>query len=360
MCASNVKRACWISIKASLPVVAKFSMPLSDSKIRLALLTGGDSSERPVALSSAKSVFGALSPEKFDVTVFDVAQPTTHKEQSLYDFPVTVQPVVWAELAATLQNFDVALPVLHGGWGEDGTLQSLLEVAGVPYTGSAAHACVIAMDKQVGKAVARELGIPVAEGVTVRSVAELDTLSFAGPCVVKPLGGGSSVGVTLLRNRVGNEMGDVKDAVETALLDGSGALIEQFVAGAEITCSVLGEGDTAEALPVLEIVPQSAGGFYDYEAKYSEGGSLHLHPPRLPEATVATASHYALKIYRALNCRGVARADFIVDNSGTPYFLEINVLPGMTEMSLVPDAARVRGLEFAQLLEFLIQSALKK
>ena len=331
-----------------------------DSKIRLALLTGGDSSERPVALSSAKSVFGALSPKKFAVTVFDVAKSATHAAQSNYDFPVDVKPVTWAELAATLQNFDVALPVLHGGWGEDGTLQSLLEVAGVPYTGSAAHACVIAMDKQVGKAVARELGIPVAAGLSVQSAAELQTLPFDGPCVVKPLGGGSSVGVTLLKNRVGAEMSDVQSAVETALLDGSGALIEQFVAGSEITCAVLGAGENAEALPVLEIVPQSAGGFYDYEAKYSQGGSLHLHPPRLPAEVVETASNYALKIYRALHCRGVARADFIVDENGTPYFLEINVLPGMTEMSLVPDAARVRGLEFPQLLEFLIESALEK
>ena len=333
---------------------------MSDSKIRLALLTGGDCSERPVALSSAKSVFGALSPEKFDVTVFDVAKHTTHAAHNFYDFDFPVQPVTWAELAATLQSFDVALPVLHGGWGEDGTLQSLLEVAGVPYTGSAAHACVIAMDKQIGKAVARDLGIPVAAGVTVQSLEALETLPFDGPCVVKPLGGGSSVGVTLLKDRVGDDMSEVQSAVEFALRDGSGALIEQFISGTEITCGVLGTGDDAEALPVLEIVPQSAGGFYDYEAKYSAGGSLHLHPPLLPEEAVEAAAAHALKIYRVLHCRGVARADFIVDENGTPYFLEINVLPGMTEMSLVPDAARVRGLEFPQLLEFLIESALKK
>lgn len=333
---------------------------MSDSKIRLALLTGGDSSERPVALSSAKSVFTALSPQKFDVTVFDVAQPMTHLTRGDYDFPAPLRAVTWAELADTLQHFDVALPILHGGWGEDGTLQSLLEVAGVAYTGSAAHACVVAMDKQVGKALARDLGIPVATGVSVQSVEELQNSPFAGPCVVKPIGGGSSVGVTLLKNRVGDDMSEIRSAVETALLDGSGALIEQFIAGTEITCGILGTGASAEALPVLEIVPQSAGGFYDYEAKYSEGGSLHLHPPSLTEEVVKQAADYALKIYRALNCRGVARADFIVDERGTPYFLEINVLPGMTSMSLVPDAARVRGLEFPQLLEFLIEIALKK
>jgi D-alanine-D-alanine ligase len=333
---------------------------MSQSRLRVALLTGGDSSERPVALSSATSVFGALSPEKFEVTVFDVAQPATHATRNGHAFPAPLQPVTWAALASTLQNFDVALPVLHGGWGEDGTLQNLLEIAGVAYTGSAARACVIAMDKQVGKAVARDLGIPIAPSVTVHSVEEVQTLPFDGPCVVKPLGGGSSVGVTLLKNRSGAEMDEVKSAVETALLDGSGVLIEQFVAGTEITCAVLGDGDETQPLPVLEIVPQSAGGFYDYEAKYSEGGSLHLHPPRLPHDVVETASGYALKIYKTLGCRGVARADFIVDEKHTPYFLEINVLPGMTEMSLVPDAARVRGMEFPQLLEFLIESARKK
>ena len=332
---------------------------MSDSKLRVALLTGGDSSERPVAWSSARSVFGALSPEKFDVTVFDVAKPSTHAAQLPPDFPARVQPVVWANLADTLQDFDVALPVLHGGWGEDGTLQSLLEVAGVVYVGSPASACVVAMNKQVGKALARDLGIPVAVGVTVQSLEELAKVSFEGPCVVKPLGGGSSVGVTLFKERTDSDISKVREAVEVALQDGNGVLIEQFVKGTEITCGILGKGENTQALPVLEIVPQSAGGFYDYEAKYSQGGSLHLHPPRLSEDVVEEAQNHALAIYKALGCRGVARADFIVDDAGTPYFLEINVLPGMTEMSLVPDAARVLGLEFPQLLEFLIGSALE-
>jgi D-alanine-D-alanine ligase len=333
---------------------------MSDSKLRVAFLTGGDSSERAVAWSSARSVFGALCLEKFDVTVFDLAKPDTHAAQGHYDFPAPVQAVSWTELADTLQKFDVALPVLHGGWGEDGTLQSLLEVAGVACVGSPASACAIAMNKQVGKALARDLGVAVAKGVTVQCLAELQESPFDGPCVVKPLGGGSSVGVTLFKNRDGSEMNELQNAVAVALQDGSGALIEQFIDGTEITCAVLGEGVGAQALPVLEIVPQSAGGFYDYEAKYSQGGSLHLHPPRLPQSVVAKAQKHALAIYRALNCRGVARADFIVDENGTPYFLEINVLPGMTEMSLVPDAARVQGLQFPQLLEFLIESAVKK
>lgn len=348
MCAWSAKRACSIKI-----------LLMPDSKIRVALLIGGDCSERPVALSSGKSVAGALSPEIFDVTVFDVAQESTHAGQNGHDFPGGVQRVTWTKLAETLRGFDATLSVLHGGWGEDGTVQSLFDVAGVPYVGSGSRACVVAMDKQLCKAFARELGIPTAQAISVNSVSELTSSPFAGPCVVKPRAGGSSVGITLLKNRVGDDLSEVIPAVEEALRDGSGALIEEYISGSEITCAILGEGEMARALPVLEIVPQSAGGFYDYEAKYSPGGSLHLHPPRVPAEAVAMAQSYALKLFHALGCRGVARADFIVDESGTPYFLEINTLPGMTEMSLVPDAARAEGVSFPQLLETLIRGALK-
>jgi D-alanine-D-alanine ligase len=325
------------------------------NKLRVALLVGGDSSERPVSLVSGQSVAGAI-PDKFDVTIFDVAQAETHAAQNGYVFPAPVVPVTWDNLAATLRGFDVALPILHGGWGEDGTLQTLLDVAGVPYVGSGPRANVVAMDKQLCKAFVRDLGVPVAPSVSVDSVDELQSLPFAGPCVVKPRAGGSSVGVTLLTGRSGDDLSEVFPAIENALADGNGALIEQFISGQEITCGVLGQGNSARALPVLEIVPQSAGGFYDYEAKYTQGGSLHLHPPRLPDEAAAHAQNLALKIFRALGCRGVARADFIV-SEGTPYFLEINTLPGMTELSLVPDAARHAGIEFPQLLETLIESA---
>ncbi len=329
------------------------------SSLRVALLTGGDSSERSVALSSALSVESAL--QNYAVTVFDVASPDTHAAHNgEYHFVNSCVPVTWVDLATTLQNrCDVALPTLHGGWGEDGTLQTLLEVAKIPYTGSGAQACALAMNKQWTKALARELEIPTARGLSVDAAADLEKgLPFEGPCVVKPRGGGSSVGVTILRDWDGDKQ-VLSQAVEAALQDGNGALIEEFIEGAEITCTVLGEGQSARSLPAIEIVPELGDGFYDFEAKYAHGGSRHLIPPRLPQNAVDAASNHALSIYRALGCRGLARADFMVRN-GVPYFLEINTLPGMTATSLVPDAARAVGIEFPQLLKILIEAALKR
>ncbi len=332
---------------------------MASTPLRIALLTGGDSTERSVSLSSALSVESAL--QKYDVTVFDVASPATHTAHDAqfggYQFINGCEPVTWIDLAATLQGrCDVVLAILHGGWGEDGTLQSLLSVAGIPYTGSGPRASGLAMDKQWTKALARDLDIPTARGLSVASLEDLQNgLPFAGACVVKPRGGGSSVGVTLLRDWNGDEK-VLAQAVETALSDGNGVLIEELIDGVEISCTVLGAGESARSLPAIEIVPELGDGFYDFEAKYAAGGSKHVIPPRLPQDAVAAASGYALKIFRALGCRGVARADFIV-RDGVPYFLEINTLPGMTSTSLVPDAARFIGIEFPELLDTLIEAA---
>jgi D-alanine-D-alanine ligase len=136
--------------------------------------------------------------------------------------------------------------------------------------------------------------------------------------------------------------------------------VEEFVEGTEVTAAVFGEGRAARVLPLLEIVPHSAGGFYDYEAKYTPGGSQHLTPPRLPADVLDRVTDYALRAHRTLGCRGVARSDYIVTADGTPYFLELNTLPGMTEMSLVPDAARAAGIEFSRLIETLILEAMSR
>jgi D-alanine-D-alanine ligase len=185
-----------------------------------------------------------------------------------------------------------------------------------------------------------------------------DSWFLGSPCVVKPNGGGSSVAVTIFRETP--EQSTLNAAVEAALADGNGVLIEEFIAGQEVTATVLGEGDGARALPIIEIVPQEGAEFYDYTAKYAPGGSQHLLPPRLDEAVQQRIQDYALRVHRALRARGVARSDFMVTADGTPYFLEMNTLPGMTETSLVPDAARAIGLSFEDLVETLLQDALKR
>lgn len=324
---------------------------------------GGDTSERPISFKTGRAVAAALPPGRFAVTAFDVALPATHEKSAT---ECDVQPLAWSRLTATLQEegFSIVLPALHGGWGEDGTLQSLLEVAGLPYAGSPPGASVIAMDKLVCKAYMREIGVPVPRGTIVRDGAQWESVAdtWKTPCVVKPNSGGSSVAVTILREGAGENAAQWKQllqrAVEEALADGSPALVEELIEGREVTAAVLGEGWDARVLPLIEIVPRSTAGFYDFEAKYAAGGSDHLIPPRLPESVQERVRELALRAHRALGCRGVARSDFIVTADGTPYFLEINTVPGMTATSLVPDAARAAGSSFEQLVETLVMNAL--
>ncbi len=339
-------------------------------QIRVAVLLGGDSSEREVSFRSGVAMAEALPKERYNVTMFDVASAQTRhigdttRAASLGDKPRhACLPVEWNQLATTLYTmpFDVVLPAMHGGWGEDGTLQSTLDVAGIPYAGSGSHACAIAINKQVCKSFLNNAGIPVPRGVLVTNLSELqnEALSwiFQNPIVIKPNEGGSSVAVAILKEPTQE---NVRAGVEAALADGSSALIEEFIEGTEITVATLGEGDSAQALPVIEIVPQDSSAFYDFEAKYAPGGSQHLIPPRLSEEINAQIAQYAVQAHRALGCRGVARSDYIVTANGDIYFLELNTIPGMTETSLVPDAARAAGMGFEKLVETLVEQALIK
>ncbi len=319
----------------------------TQNPVRVALLLGGDSSERAISIKTGNAMRDALDDARFHVETFDVASFQSEKVDG-------ATFVSWRDLTTILIDFDVVLSGLHGGWGEDGTLQSLLEIVGVPYVGSGQRASTIAMDKQLCKTFLREFGLTVPRGVVV--IDEDAARPFSGSCVVKPNDGGSSVGVTIL-----GENSD-ENAWRQALRDGlrEGAiLVEEAVVGTEVTCPVWGEGDLARALPVIEIVPQSDGNFYDFAAKYALGGSQHLIPPRLSESVQQRVQNDALKAHRALGCRGVSRSDFLVKSDGTPVFLEINTLPGMTETSLVPDAARAAGITFPQLIQSLVDDALR-
>ncbi|HEX9995512.1 MAG TPA: D-alanine--D-alanine ligase [Abditibacterium sp.] len=333
-----------------------------NQKISVAVLMGGDSSERSVSFSSGRAVADALDPEKYSVTCFDVSNMGYKGDISRSDAMGrkprhAIFPVTWDHLVTALytNGFDAIIPMLHGGRGEDGTLQTLLEIADLQYVGSPARACAIAIDKPLCKAYLREFGINSPRGAFVSSVDELEKISIDFPLVVKPAAGGSSVGTSILAS---GDAQILKNAVAKALLDGSGALIEEFVEGVEVTCAVLGEGEGAKALPVIEIVPEKGGGFYDFEAKYAEGGSRHLIPPRFSEEIQSEIGALALQAHRALGARGVTRSDFIVTGEGKVFYLETNTTPGMTETSLVPDAARAIGLEFGDLVEKLLAQAL--
>ena len=322
----------------------------------VAVLMGGDSSERAVSFSSGRAVSDALAGAGYGVTCFDVSNQGYRGDISRADAMGrrprhAMFPLGWDHLVTALytNGFNAIFPVLHGGRGEDGTLQTLLEVGGLPYVGSGARACAIAIDKPLAKAYLREFGIQSPRGQFVIDIEEWDD-SIGIPCAVKPASGGSSVGTSILKEGAPD---DLRRAVARALTDGSGALIEELIAGTEITCAVMGEGDAATALPVIEIVPQKGGGFYDFEAKYSAGGSDHLIPPRLSADVQNQIQEQSLKVHRALGCRGVTRCDWICNDAGL-WFLEINTTPGMTETSLVPDAARAAGIEFPALVGQLV------
>jgi D-alanine-D-alanine ligase len=254
---------------------------------------------------------------------------------------------------------DVAFIALHGRGGEDGTIQGMLELLGIPYTGSGVLASALAMDKVMTKRLLRAEGIPVPADVVVSEgdAASPDSLAkrvhgtLGYPVVVKPSREGSTIGCSIVR-----DPSQLSIALASALTYDSEVLIETYVQGTEITAGLLGTRDPL-ALPLIEIVPK--GGFYDYQAKYAAGGSTHIIPARIPDRAAELAREYARQTHNTLGCRGMSRVDMIVSGE-QPYVLEANTIPGMTPTSLLPEAARAAGIEFPALLDRLIESALER
>lgn len=308
---------------------------LVPQECRVALLAGGMSGEREISLASGNGARIALEEAGFPVTVLDPANKEDLKK--LIDGP-----------------FDVAFLCLHGRYGEDGTLQGLLEVIQLPYTGSGVWASALAMNKAKAKLFYASQGIPTPASVTLHDVSdccENEIIAMLGShCVVKPVAEGSALGVSLTEGPVA-----LKKAVEQVFLNDDEVLVEQCISGRELTVAVLGN-DEPYALPVIEIVSQ--GEFYDFESKYAIGGSQHLCPAPLSGELTEKVKELAVRAHKALGCEGVSRSDFILDDEGNCWILETNTIPGMTETSLLPDASRVAGMSFAELCKNLIGYAL--
>ena len=298
----------------------------------MAVLMGGWSAEREVSLSSGEACGRALEAAQFKVTLLDVRR----------------------NIAEILQELkpDVAFNALHGKWGEDGSIQGILETLEIAYTHSGVLASAIAMHKEKSKAIFRSVGIPVAESVLV----ELDKAAPAHPMplpyVIKPVAEGSSVGVHIVP--VGAN-GPVTTLVNERKLYGDKVMVERFVPGRELTCAVMGD----VALGVIEIVPRV--GFYNYEAKYAPGGSNHILPAQIPYDVYRRVQQLSLMAHQALGCRGVSRADFRYnDTPGGEHelvILEVNTQPGMTATSLVPELAQHAGHSFEQLVAWMVNDA---
>jgi D-alanine-D-alanine ligase len=298
----------------------------------VAVVMGGWSPEREVSLSSGRECAKALVDRGYKVRPIDVGRDLPKLMQALEPRP------------------DIIFNALHGVGGEDGTVQGVFELLGIPYTHSGVLASALAMHKPTAKAIFRDAGLPVAEGLVARpeELAERDPLR--APFVVKPTNQGSSVGVRIVRINDNSWREEVKD---WSL--GGEVLVERFIPGRELTVAVMG----GRALGVCEIVPR--GSFYDYTAKYAAGGSDHLVPAPVPGAISEEALDIALRAHQALGCRGVSRADFRYDDtlggSGQLYLLEVNTQPGMTPTSLVPDIARHVGILFDELVAWMVENA---
>jgi D-alanine-D-alanine ligase len=331
-------------------------------RVRVAVLMGGRSSEHEISLASARSVLAELDPERYEVATIEIARdggwqlgtgtepPALEAGSAGRALPV---PRAQAPVAQTLAEVDVVIPVLHGPFGEDGTVQGLLELAGVPYVGAGVAASALCMDKDLFKAVLRDRGVPVASHHAIRLGDAVEN-PFSYPVFVKPARLGSSVGISKVHDE--SELGP---AVELARRHDEKVLVEEFVAGTEVECGVLGNQRPAPIASVVgEIVPHAE--WYDYGAKYEEDGSDIVVPARIPDAGAARVQELAVEAFVATECEGMARVDFFVRPGGEVVVNEINTIPGFTSTSVYARLFEASGIPYRELLDRLIGLALER
>ena len=326
-------------------------------RVRVAVLLGGRSSEHDISLASARSVLEALDPERYDTVTVEIGRDgrwelgTGSNDGSVAE----TLPVPTAKVPATLGEVDVVFPVLHGPFGEDGTVQGLLELAGVPYVGAGVLGSALAMDKDVFKAVMRDRGIPVTRNITLRR-GQAPENPFGYPVFVKPARLGSSVGITKVMSEK-----ELPAAVELAFGHDEKVLVEEFVDGVEVECGVLGNDRPEASLPG-EIVSHGFSGtdWYDYSAKYDEGGMDLVVPPRLPPETIERIQELAVRSFVAGECEGMARVDFFVRENGEVVLNELNTIPGFTATSVYAKLFEASGIPYPELVDRLVQLALER
>lgn len=301
---------------------------------KIGVLMGGVSKEREISLKTGTAVGNALMRRGYDVVFIDIGDDAFRR--------------------VSHANIDVAVIALHGKFGEDGCIQGMLEMMRIPYTGAGVLGSSVGMDKVVCNRVVRQLGIPVPDDI-VFVAGEDEPEHFAAgllidfPVIVKPSREGSTINVTIVEHPK-----DLADALRVAAASDDKVLVEQFIRGKEVTVGVL----NGKALPTLEVAPKS--GFYDFSSKYTAGRTEYIVPARIGEELAGRLQRWSEQVFHAIECSGAARVDFIVDEQEKPYFLEINTIPGMTELSLVPKAAKHIGLSFDDVAEAVLESAALK
>jgi D-alanine-D-alanine ligase len=324
-------------------------------RTRVAVLLGGRSSEHQISLESARSVLAALDPERYETVTVEIGRDGRWELGTADGSVAETLPVPTSKVPATLGEVDVVFPVLHGPFGEDGTVQGLLELAGVPYVGAGVLGSALAMDKDVFKAVMRDRGVPVTKNITLRQ-GQAPENPFGYPVFVKPARLGSSVGIS----KVAREE-DLAAAVELALRHDEKVLVEEFVEGIEVECGVLGNEEPFASLPG-EIVSHGFEGadWYDYSAKYDEGGMDLIVPPRLDQAAVERVQELSVQAFVGGECEGMARVDFFVRPDGEVLVNELNTIPGFTATSVYAKLFEASGIPYAELVDRLVQLALER
>jgi len=327
--------------------------------MRVAVIMGGRSSEHNISVASARSVVDALNPERYDVRAVEIGQDGSWQlgaaegQRRIGEGGETL-PVPAGRSPSPFEGVDVVFPVLHGPFGEDGTVQGFLELADVAYVGAGVTASALCMDKDLFKAVMRDKGVPVVDSVTVLD-RHRDRVEnpFGFPVVVKPARLGSSVGISIVK-----EPEQLGAAIDLALEHDEKILLEEFVAGVEVECSVLGNEAPIASIPG-EIVPLSSD-WYDFSAKYDEGGMELVVPPRLDERTIARVQELAVAAFGASDCEGMARVDFFVRENGDVVVNELNTIPGFTATSVYAKLFEASGIPYAELLDRLVELALER
>jgi len=308
------------------------------NKLNLALLLGGISSEREVSLNSGDQVYEALDKEKYAITRYD---PKTDLGKLVQDAP----------------GIDVALIILHGPYGEDGTVQGFLELLDIPYQGSGVMGSAVAMNKVATKKMYELAGVPSPAYIVASRGDAIDPGEVEGrigfPVVVKPAEAGSSVGMSIVK-----EKDMLKHAMEKAFEHGNTILLEAYIEGIELTAGVVGN-ETLQALPLIEILPNEEYAFFDYEAKYTPGKTEEICPARIDDTITEKAQTFAKMAHQALFCEGYSRTDMMLKGKDL-YILETNTIPGMTATSLLPQAAQVGGMTFTALLDRLIELGIER
>jgi D-alanine-D-alanine ligase len=334
---------------------------VSSKRVRVAVIAGGRSSEHEISVASARSVLGGLDADRYDVQTIEIDrdgrwQLDSGEVRRELERPVAeTLPVPTGSPPETLGQVDVVLPILHGPFGEDGTVQGLLELAGVPYVGAGVTASALCMDKDLFKSVCRDKGIPVTRSLTLRDGDEPSN-PFGYPVFVKPARLGSSVGITKVRSE-----DELAEAVALARRHDEKVLVEEFVDGVEVEVGVLGNRSPIASIPG-EIVSHGFDGadWYDYSAKYDEGGMDLEIPPRIPAEAIERVQQLSVDAFIATDCEGMARADCFVTPDGEVLVNELNTIPGFTATSVYAKLFEASGIPYPELLDRLIELALER